>query len=121
MLRYFCPAITLPNAYGLVKKPPDGNPRKNLTLVAKILQKLANGESFQTETPHLMPMNAFINKNQQNLFNYLKVLTNDPQAQEGKNPFFDLQKVVTFEDIHLRKFNIEDLTFIHELIFEYVI
>jgi hypothetical protein len=119
MLRYIVPAITLPNSYGLHTKAPTGNCRKNLTLVAKILQKLANGEKFETETPHLMPLNSFIEKNQKTLLSYLGELAKDPEQREDRDPFSDLQKTVTFEDIHYKTFDMKDLTFIHQMIYEY--
>jgi hypothetical protein len=119
MLRYICPCITLPNSWGICNKMPDGNVRKNLTLIAKILQKLANGEMYETDSPHLMPLNKFIEQNQIKLFTYLKQLPLDPQQVEGKLPFADLQKSITFEDIHYKSFDMRDLLFVHQMIYEY--
>jgi len=119
MLRYICPCITLPNSWDICAKMPEGNVRKNLTLIAKILQKLANGEMYETDSPHLMPLNKFIEQNQIRLFSYLKQLPQDPEQQEGKLPFADLQKSITFEDIHYKSFDMKDLLFIHQMIYEY--
>ncbi|KAL9650448.1 hypothetical protein ABK040_004672 [Willaertia magna] len=120
-LRYICPAITLPHNADIMgldiwKK---GNVRANLTQIAKVIQKLANGEMFDTSTPHLMPLNSWIEKNQPPLFKYLAQLPVDPKQQVGMNPFGDLQRTITFEDIHFKSFDMKDLTFIHGLIYDY--
>ncbi len=120
MLRYICPAITLPNNYGILSAIPQGNVRKNLTSIARTVQKCANGELFGTESPALMPLNEFIQRNQKKLHEYLKQLPQDPvEHGEGKLPFHDLQKTITYGDIHLKSFDIKDLIFIHQLIYEY--
>lgn len=119
MLRFICPAITVPNNYGIMPSMPQGNVRANLTLVARVLQKLANGEKFETEMPHLMPMNTFIEKNHKKLFDYLRLLPKDTEQQEGRLPFGDLQRTITFEDIHFKTFDMKDLVFIHQMIYEY--
>lgn len=119
MLRYICPCITLPNGWDICAKMPEGNVRKNLTLIAKVLQKLANGEMYETDSPHLMPLNKFIEQNQIKLSAYLKQLPQDPEVLEGKLPFYDLQKSITFEDIHYKTFDMKDLLFIHQMIYEY--
>jgi len=119
MLRYICPCITLPNGWDICAKMPDGNVRKNLTLIAKVLQKLANGEMYETDSPHLMPLNKFIEQNQIKLSAYLKQLPQDTEQYEGRLPFHDLQKSITFEDIHYKTFDMKDLLFIHQMIYEY--
>lgn len=119
MLRYICPAITLPHLSGILTKLPDGDIRNNLTYIAKVLQKLANQEKFEVETPHLMPLNRFIERNKGTLIKYLKSLPVDPKKQEGKSPFGDLMKKVSYEDIHLKTFNVDDLKFLHGLIYDF--
>lgn len=119
MLRYICPAITLPHLSGILTKLPDGDIRNNLTYIAKVLQKLANQEKFEVETPHLMPLNRFIERNKGTLIKYLKALPVDPKKQEGKAPFGDLMKKVSYEDIHLKSFNVDDLKFLHGLIYDF--
>ncbi|KAL0486907.1 Ras GTPase activating protein [Acrasis kona] len=119
MLRYIGPCITVPNQWGIKVEMPAKFVRATLTLVARVLQKLSNGEQFGTETPHLMPLNTFIERNQPKLVNYLKQLLKDPLEQEGRLPFGDLQKTVTFEDIHLKSFDMKDLSFVHQMIYEY--
>src|SRR5579859_4418752 len=71
-LRYINPAIVTPQAYMLIDKCPEEQPRRTLTLIAKMLQNLANKPSYAKEPymVHLAPfidtnkarMNAFLNK-----------------------------------------------------------
>ena len=83
------------------------------------IQKLANGELFDTATPSLMPLNGWIQKNQEGIFKYMAQLPVDPKQQEGLNPFGDLQRSITFEDIHYKSFDMDDLLFLHTLIYDY--
>jgi len=89
-----------------------------ITIMGSI-QKLANGELFDTATPALMPLNGWIQKNQDAIFKYMAQLPLDPKQQEGMNPFGDLQKSITFEDIHYKSFDMEDLLLLHTLIYDY--
>lgn len=118
MLRYLCPAITLPHLSGILQKLPDGDIRNNLTYIAKIVQKLANQEKFDMEAPHLMRLNDYVERNKEALVKYLKTLSQDPKQQEGKQPFEDLVGPVNYEILHTQSFNIDDLKLIHGLIFD---
>ncbi|KAJ1971481.1 RasGAP protein, partial [Dimargaris verticillata] len=61
-LRFLNPAIVTPQAYMLVDKTPTNHPRRTLTLIAKLLQNLANKATFSKE-PYMMLLNPFIERN----------------------------------------------------------
>ena len=61
-LRFFCPAILNPYNFGLMDEHPSGVVARNLTLVAKTLQSLANLSPSEKE-PFMEIMNPFINSN----------------------------------------------------------
>jgi hypothetical protein len=41
-LRFACPAITAPHAYGLLENPPNESSQRQLVLIGKVIQNLAN-------------------------------------------------------------------------------
>jgi len=71
-LRYWCPAVTTPESYGLVAKPPQDISRRTLVLVAKVLQNLANGVMFGGKEEFMTPMNKFIEGNTESIKDYFE-------------------------------------------------
>ncbi|KAH6570347.1 hypothetical protein BASA62_004394 [Batrachochytrium salamandrivorans] len=57
-LRFFCPAIISPHQFGLASEAPIGNVPRTLTLIAKILQNMAN--LTELKDPYLNEVNVFI-------------------------------------------------------------
>merc|ERR1711916_224717 len=63
ILRFMCPAITAPEAYGILREPPSVNARRHLVLIAKVLQNLANGVLFGKKERFMEQTNDFIKTN----------------------------------------------------------
>ena len=61
-LRFINPAIVTPNSYMLIDKIPAEKPRRTLTLVAKMLQNLANKPSYAKE-PYMAKLQPFVQRN----------------------------------------------------------
>ena len=123
MLRFFCPAITLPNSYGIVPENqlPSPGVRRNLTLITKVLQvpalvlfcqlltseslqKMSNGELFDEAEPYLKPMNKFIHRNSMRLNNYLVKICEDPLGSGYcmlARPLFSSSMVLIFFSLGL--------------------
>ena len=72
----FNTAITVPESYGLLKGiyssgvlvlifevPPSGDFRRELTLVSKVMQNLANQIVFGQKEAFMVPLNGFIEEN----------------------------------------------------------
>ena len=59
-LRFFCPAISSPEACGVVEEPPAANARRLLILITKVLQNLSNDVEFGSKEPYMTKMNDFI-------------------------------------------------------------
>ncbi|KAI8358461.1 putative ras GTPase-activating protein sar1 [Choanephora cucurbitarum] len=72
-LRFINPAIVTPNAYMLIESNPDQNVRTTLTLIAKMLQNLANKPSYAKET-YMIPTNSFVTDNKQRINEFLNDL-----------------------------------------------
>ncbi|KAI8913360.1 Rho GTPase activation protein, partial [Gorgonomyces haynaldii] len=63
MLRFINPAIVTPQAYMIVEGTAQKNPRRTLTLVAKLLQNLANKPTHLKE-PYMAVLNPFVEHNE---------------------------------------------------------
>ncbi|KAJ6239281.1 ras gtpase-activating protein [Anaeramoeba flamelloides] len=59
-LRFICPAIVVPEKYGITKLIPHPQNRRDLVLVSKIIQNIANGTTFKSENMKIL--NPIVNK-----------------------------------------------------------
>ncbi|KAF8632246.1 hypothetical protein AX15_001995 [Amanita polypyramis BW_CC] len=69
-LRFINPAIVTPQAYMLVDGVPAKHPRRTLTLIAKMLQNLANKPSYSKEA-YMMSLNPFVENNKARINQFL--------------------------------------------------
>eukprot|EP01113_Clastostelium_recurvatum_P032334 TRINITY_DN413_c1_g1_i6.p1 TRINITY_DN413_c1_g1~~TRINITY_DN413_c1_g1_i6.p1 ORF type:complete len:1287 (-),score=491.71 TRINITY_DN413_c1_g1_i6:955-4473(-) len=74
-LRYLVPGIVTPEAHGLVTHVGTGA-RRNLVLIAKVLQNLANGCLFSKKEPFMLSMNSFISDHMAAIHEYFIMLCN---------------------------------------------
>ncbi|KAG1647127.1 hypothetical protein G6F44_000159 [Rhizopus delemar] len=72
-LRFVNPAIVTPQAYMLVDRIPGPNSRITLTLLAKMIQNLANKPSYSKEA-YMIPTNPFVEMNKQRTNKFLNDL-----------------------------------------------
>ncbi|KAK7033121.1 hypothetical protein R3P38DRAFT_3186668 [Favolaschia claudopus] len=72
-LRFINPAIVTPQAYMLVEGVPAKHPRRTLTLIAKMLQNLANKPSYSKEA-YMMTLNPFVENNKARINQFLNNL-----------------------------------------------
>jgi len=77
-LRLFCPAVSSPEAYGIVEEPPSAESRRLLILITKVLQNLANDVEFGSKEPYMTKMNDFIHSNRQKLIQFYDKLLKTP-------------------------------------------
>eukprot|EP00002_Diphylleia_rotans_P039100 TRINITY_DN8990_c0_g1_i3.p1 TRINITY_DN8990_c0_g1~~TRINITY_DN8990_c0_g1_i3.p1 ORF type:complete len:866 (+),score=176.29 TRINITY_DN8990_c0_g1_i3:123-2720(+) len=73
-LRFFCPAIVAPHAFGVMKKPPGEESQRSLVLVSKVLQNLANGTEFGSKEPWMAHMNTFLMQNEEKMRDFCSQL-----------------------------------------------
>ncbi|OJD16775.1 hypothetical protein ACJ73_08851 [Blastomyces percursus] len=69
-LRFINPAIVTPRSYMLIEATPSDKPRRTLTLVAKMLQNLANKPSYAKE-PYMAKLQPFIHDNKERVNKFL--------------------------------------------------
>ncbi|KAJ6238881.1 ras gtpase-activating protein [Anaeramoeba flamelloides] len=71
ILRYFVPAITACDDYGIIAEEPSDTLFRTLILIAKVLMNLANGTLFGVKEEYMATLNDFINENQDRVNQYL--------------------------------------------------
>ncbi|PVU99348.1 hypothetical protein BB560_005515 [Smittium megazygosporum] len=81
-LRFINPAIVTPQAYMLIDADPTKNPRRTLTLIAKLLQSLANKPSYSKEA-YMEVFQPFIEQNQVRINEYLLELCDVPDFYDS--------------------------------------
>jgi Ras GTPase-activating-like protein IQGAP2/3 len=69
-LRFINPAIVTPRSYMLIEATPTDKPRRTLTLIAKMLQNLANKPSYAKE-PYMAKLGPFIDQNKERVNKFL--------------------------------------------------
>ena len=69
-LRFINPAIVTPRSYMLIEATPSDKPRRTLTLIAKMLQNLANKPSYAKE-PYMAKLSPFINQNKERVNKFM--------------------------------------------------
>ncbi|KAI9495054.1 Rho GTPase activation protein [Zychaea mexicana] len=72
-LRFVNPAIVTPQAYMLVDGNPSNHARTTLTLIAKMLQNLANKPTYAKEA-YMIPTNPFVENNKARINKFLNDL-----------------------------------------------
>lgn len=92
-LRFFCPALLTPKNFGLLDGPlaftclprphlllehPPVNVARDLTLIAKVIQNMANLVPFGKKEPFMMVCNDFINDQFALLKTFLDTLSSNP-------------------------------------------
>jgi len=73
-LRLFNPAIVTPETMSLVAGRPSKSTRRNLILIAKVLQNLSNGKDFNNSELFMTPMNEFLHDKRNAIQNYFAKL-----------------------------------------------
>jgi len=59
-LRFVCPAITAPHVYGLLTEPPHPTTQRQLVLITKVIQSIANMQAPGKKEQYMEVMGSFI-------------------------------------------------------------
>ena len=77
-LRYLCPAILGPNLFNLTDEYPNERSSRNLTLIAKTLQTLANFARYEGKENSMEFMNQFLDEESGNMRKFLELVSGPP-------------------------------------------
>lgn len=80
-LRLLCPAILNPSLFDLRHDLPNEKASRALTLVAKSIHNLANGQKFGNKEPYMEFMNSFINLNKAKMERFLERISTFDDSQ----------------------------------------
>lgn len=84
-LRFVCPALMTPRAFGVVSVDPPARAARALTLVGKIVQNVANGIEFKKEA-FMVPFNDLVLANQAAMNAFLDKVIQVPKAKLDAMP-----------------------------------
>ena len=126
MLRYIAPALVTPEAFGLLgpDEVPSPRARSNLILIAKVLQNISNGLTFETtkKEEHMKPLDDFVRAQFKLMELYYQSIAEDPLFIAGQvaHPWKDLlDKPLTVDMIQIDKIGLPDLFQLHRLIYRF--
>ncbi|PAV61152.1 hypothetical protein WR25_22481 isoform C [Diploscapter pachys] len=100
-LRYLCPAILSPSLFSIVSEYPSGATARNLTLIAKTLQNLANFTKFGGKEHYMEFMNEFVEREWQRMKDFLRRISTGPIDRVPTDVVVDLGKELSLLNTYL--------------------
>ncbi|KAK6760095.1 hypothetical protein RB195_021563 [Necator americanus] len=102
-LRYLCPAILSPSLFNLVTEYPSGVTARNLTLIAKTLQNLANFTKFGGKEHYMEFMNGFVEREWQRMKDFLRRISTGQSLRPPTEVIIDVGKDLSLLNSYLEE------------------
>ncbi|KAK6032488.1 GTPase-activator protein [Ostertagia ostertagi] len=102
-LRYLCPAILSPSLFNLVTEYPSGVTARNLTLIAKTLQNLANFTKFGGKEHYMEFMNGFVEREWQRMKDFLRRISTGQSLRPPTEVIIDMGKDLSLLNTYLEE------------------
>ncbi|KAJ1373502.1 hypothetical protein KIN20_035911 [Parelaphostrongylus tenuis] len=102
-LRYLCPAILSPSLFNLVTEYPNGMMARNLTLIAKTLQNLANFTKFGGKEHYMEFMNGFVEREWQRMKDFLRRISTGQSLRPPTEVIVDMGKDLSLLNTYLEE------------------
>eukprot|EP01114_Cavostelium_apophysatum_P014101 TRINITY_DN3569_c0_g1_i4.p1 TRINITY_DN3569_c0_g1~~TRINITY_DN3569_c0_g1_i4.p1 ORF type:complete len:1519 (-),score=502.00 TRINITY_DN3569_c0_g1_i4:67-4437(-) len=114
-LRFFCVAITAPKSYNITEEHPDVNATRTLTLLAKVIQKIANLTHLASDEEYMKSLHPLIEE-QTPLFKlYIERISSIPLNPPPRvRPPIQIEKELASVHRYLKKYKDKMVKFQHE-------